>query len=77
MTISEMKLKTLKLESEVEPKLDAASEALDALEVDPNDAVWEHAYYKQKFLATVRDSYRRAGNALEALALLEEGGDWN
>lgn len=75
MTIGEMKLKTLKLESEIEPKLDAASEALDALEVDPNDAVWEHAYYKQKFLATIRDSYRRAGDALDALELLSKGGD--
>ena len=75
MTIGEMKLKTLKLESEIEPKLDAASEALDALEVDPNDAVWEHAYYKQKFLATIRDSYRRAGDALDALELLSKGGE--
>lgn len=77
MTIGEMKLRTLKLESEVEPKLDAASEALDALEVDPNDAAWENAYYKQKFWATVRDSYRRAGNALDALDLMSKGGDWN
>ena len=77
MTIGEMKLKTLKLESEAEPELEAAGEALDALEVDPNDAIWEHAYYKQKFWATVRDSYRRAENALGALKLLEEGGDWN
>lgn len=75
MTIGEMKLRTLKLESEIEPKLDAASDALDALEVDLNDAAWENAYYKQKFLATIRDSYRRAGDALDALELLSKGGD--
>ncbi len=77
MTITEMWTRTTELEARADEKFKGAVSTCRALDRRLQTKDWLLATDTAIFWRDVRNGYRQAADALHALFLIEQGGDWS
>lgn len=77
MTIHDLRERTAALEAATTEPLKAASEEFHERGYQPHEKEWLDAWAKLTFWTDARNGFRQAEDALHALEMIEEGGDWN
>ena len=77
MTIHDLRGQAAALEAATTEPLKMACEEFHGLGYRPQDKEWLDAWAKLTFWTDARNGFRQAEDALHALEMLEEDGEWN